>query len=99
VLTFVSHPLLFVPVQSRPCSHLVSFASPPPFYVSCLPCHSSKSPSICTTSLSTRSEAEVEQILSSNKHVPDPRDFYASDSPVLEYHIASGQELYESAEE
>jgi hypothetical protein len=47
----------------------------------------------------SRSEAEVEQILPFNEHVPDPRDFYASDSPVLEYNIASDQELYESAEE
>jgi hypothetical protein len=31
VLTSVSHPLLFVPVQSSPCSHLVSLASPPLF--------------------------------------------------------------------
>jgi hypothetical protein len=47
----------------------------------------------------SRSEAEVEQILPSNEHVPDPRDLYASDSPVLEYDIASDQELYESADE
>lgn len=47
----------------------------------------------------SRSEAEVEQILPSNEHAPDPRDLYASDSPVLEYDIASDQELYESADE
>jgi hypothetical protein len=49
----------------------------------------------------SRSETEVERILPSNEQVPDPREFYASDSPVLEYNADtdSDVELYESAEE
>jgi hypothetical protein len=45
------------------------------------------------------SAVEVEQILPSTEHVPDPRDFYASDSPMLDSNIDSDQDLYESAEE
>ena len=46
-----------------------------------------------------RSSVEVEQILPLTEHVPDPWDFYASDSPVLDGNFDSDQGLYESAEE
>ena len=46
-----------------------------------------------------RSLVEVKQILPPTEHVPDPRDFYASDSPVLDGNFDSDQGLYESAEE
>ncbi|KAH9014068.1 hypothetical protein EDB84DRAFT_1443993 [Lactarius hengduanensis] len=45
-----------------------------------------------------RSSVEVEQILPPDEHVWDPRDFYASDSPVP-FDFDSDQELYRSAEE
>jgi hypothetical protein len=38
-----------------------------------------------------RSSVEVEQILPSTEHGPDPRDFYASDSPVLDEYFDAGQ--------
>ena len=38
-----------------------------------------------------RSSVEVEQILPCTEHGPDPRDFYASDSPVLDEYFGSGQ--------
>ena len=41
----------------------------------------------------------MEQILPSTKHVSDPRDFYASDSPILDDNFDSDLDLYESAEE
>ncbi|KAH9172230.1 hypothetical protein EDB89DRAFT_1906340 [Lactarius sanguifluus] len=46
-----------------------------------------------------RSLIEVEQILPSTEHIMDPRDFYTSDSPVLDGNFDSDQGLYESAEE
>jgi hypothetical protein len=46
---------------------------------------------------SNRSSVEVEQILPRTEH--DPRDFYASDSPVLDEYFDSDQDLYKSAEE
>ena len=46
-----------------------------------------------------RSSVEVEQILPLTEHIPDPRDFYASDSPALDGNFDSDQGLYESAEE
>lgn len=46
-----------------------------------------------------RSSAEVEQILPCTEHVLDPRDFYASDSPVLDKYFDSGHDLYKSTEE
>lgn len=46
----------------------------------------------------SRSSVEVEEILPSDEHVQDPRDFYASDSPVLA-ELDSDQEMYRSAEE
>lgn len=36
--------------------------------------------------------------MTSDEHVQDPRDFYASDSPML-VELDSDQELYRSAEE
>ncbi|KAH9168602.1 hypothetical protein EDB89DRAFT_2073753 [Lactarius sanguifluus] len=60
---------------------------------------------ICTTSKElqndtcNRSSVEVEQILPSTEHVPDPQDFYASDSPVLDDNFDLDQDFYESAEE
>jgi hypothetical protein len=39
-----------------------------------------------------RSSVEVEQILPCAEHGPDPRDFYASDSPILDEYFDSGQE-------
>ena len=44
-----------------------------------------------------RSSVEVEQILPCTGH--DPRDFYTSDSPVLDEYFDSDQDLYKSAEE
>jgi hypothetical protein len=41
----------------------------------------------------------VEQILPCTERGPDPRDFYASDSPVLDDYFDSGQDSYKSAEE
>jgi hypothetical protein len=38
-----------------------------------------------------RSSVEVEQILPCTEHCLDPRDFYASDSPVLDEYLESGQ--------
>ena len=38
-----------------------------------------------------RSSVEVEQILPCTEYGPDPRDFYASDSPVLDEYFDSGQ--------
>jgi hypothetical protein len=46
-----------------------------------------------------RSSAEVEQILPCTEHVPDPRDFYASDSPILNEHFDPGQDSREPSEE
>jgi hypothetical protein len=46
-----------------------------------------------------RSLVEVEQILPCTEHSLDPRDFYTSDSPVLDEYFDSGQDSYESAEE
>jgi hypothetical protein len=47
-----------------------------------------------------RSSVELEQILPSDKHVQDPQDFYASDSPVLvDSSFDSDQDMYRSAEE
>jgi hypothetical protein len=43
----------------------------------------------------TRSSVEVEQILPCTEHGPDPRDFYASDSPVLDEYFDSGHESTE----
>lgn len=45
-----------------------------------------------------RSSVEVEQILPCTEHGPDPRDFYAPNSPVLGEYFDSGQDPYESAE-
>ena len=41
----------------------------------------------------------MEQILPSAERITDPRDFYASDSPVLDGDSHSDQDLYKSAEE
>lgn len=41
----------------------------------------------------------MEQILPRTEHGNDPRDFYASDSPVLDEYFDSGQDFYKSAEE
>jgi len=38
-----------------------------------------------------RSSVEVEQILPSTEHGLDPRDFYASDSPILDEYFNTGQ--------
>jgi hypothetical protein len=38
-----------------------------------------------------RSSVEVEQILPNTEHGPDPRDFYAADSPVLDEYFDAGQ--------
>ena len=38
-----------------------------------------------------RSSVEVEQTLLCTEHGLDPRDFYASDSPVLDEYFESGQ--------
>ena len=45
-----------------------------------------------------RSSVEVEQILPPIEPVHDPRNLYASDSPVIE-DLDSDKELYRSAEE
>jgi hypothetical protein len=42
---------------------------------------------------SEESSVEVEQVLLCTEHGPDPRDFYASDSPVLDEYFDSGQGL------
>jgi hypothetical protein len=40
---------------------------------------------------SSRSSVEVKQILPRTEHGLDPRDFYASDSPVLDEYFYPGQ--------
>jgi hypothetical protein len=46
-----------------------------------------------------RSSAEVEELLPCAEHTPDPRDFYASDSPVLDEYLDPDQDLNESEPE
>ena len=46
-----------------------------------------------------RSSVEVEELLPCVEHTPDPRDFYASDSPVLDEYVDPGQDLNESEPE
>lgn len=41
----------------------------------------------------------MEQILPSTEYITDPRDFYASDSPVMDGDSHSDQDLYKSAED
>ena len=54
---------------------------------------------VCTASDTCgRSSVEVERALPLGEQVHDPRDFYASDSPVV-VDLDSDQELYRSAEE
>ncbi len=46
-----------------------------------------------------RGSAEVEQVLPCIEHSLDPRDFYASDSSVLDEYSDLDQDLYKLAEE
>lgn len=45
----------------------------------------------------SRSSVEVEQICA--EHAPNPRDFYASDSPLLDEYLDPGQDSSKSSEE